>query len=72
MLINRVDHDIKLRCIELGITQKELARRMNTSSKYVNNIIKMKVGAVALYFVKVVEKLGYDVQIEYIEINDKS
>ena len=72
MLINRIDHDIKLICIELELNKKELAERINTSSKYVNKIINMKVSAVAVDFVRAVEKLGYDIQIEYIERNDKN
>ena len=38
MLINRIDHDIKLICIELELTQKELAKRINALNKHVNSM----------------------------------
>lgn len=44
MLKNNIEVDVKVKCIELGITQAQLAENINTTSSYVNRVIKKKEG----------------------------
>ena len=40
MLKNNVEIDVKVKCMEEGITQAQLAEKVGTSAPYVNRIIK--------------------------------
>jgi len=42
MIRNNIEVDIKVKCIENGITQAKLAEEIGTTSQYVNRIIKNK------------------------------
>ena len=42
MLKNNIEVDVKVKCIESGITQAQLADRIETTSFYVNRVIKKK------------------------------
>ena len=60
MLKNNIEVDVKVKCIENGITQAQLAEKSDTSSPYVNRIIKNKT------FIRMMEELGYDVELTYV------
>ena len=59
MLKNNIEVDVKVKCIENGITQAQLAEKSDTSSPYVNRIIKKNDGVVNKTFIRMMEELGY-------------
>ena len=67
MLKNNIEVDVKVKCIELGITQAQLAENINTTSSYVNRVIKKKEGVINNTFVKMMEALGYDIELNYVK-----
>ena len=71
MLKNKIEVDVKVKCIEAGITQAQLANNIETTSAYVNRIIKKKDGVINNTFVKMIEELGYDIELNYIKRESK-
>lgn len=67
MLKNNIEVDVKVKCIENGITQAQLAEKTETSSPYVNRIIKRQGGVVNKTFLRMMEELGYDVELTYVK-----
>ena len=67
MLKNNIEVDVKVKCIENGITQAQLAEKSDTSSPYVNRIIKKSDGIVNKTFIRMMEELVYDVELTYVE-----
>ena len=39
---NNIEVDVKIKCIERGMTQAQLAEKIKTTSPYVNRIIKSR------------------------------
>ena len=71
MVKNNIEVDVKVKCIESGITQAQLAEKIGTSSQYVNRIIKKEDGVMNKTFVQMMAALGYDVEITYIRKLDE-
>lgn len=67
MVKNNIEVDVKVKCIEAGKTQVQLAEEIGTTSQYVNRIIKKKDGVVNKTFVQIMEKLGYDIELTYVK-----
>lgn len=67
MITNNIEVDVKVKCIETGKTQVQLAEEIGTTSQYVNRIIKKKDGVVNKTFVQMMEKLGYDIELTYVK-----
>ena len=67
MLKNNLEVDVKVKCIESGITQAQLAENIETTSSYVNRVIKKKEGVINKTFVKMMEELGYDIELTYVK-----
>ena len=67
MVKNNIEVDVKVKCIEAGKTQVQLAEEIGTTSQYVNQIIKKKDGVVNKIFVQMMEKLGYDIELTYVK-----
>lgn len=65
-----IEADVKVKCIETGITQARLAEKIKTTSPYVNRIIKKWDGVVNKTFVQMLETLGYDVELTYVKRED--
>ena len=63
MLQNNVEMDLKMRLIESGQTQTEVAEKLGVSLSYVNRITKGREQIVNKTFVKMMDELGYDVEI---------
>ena len=59
--------DVKTKCIEQGKTQVNLAEEIETTKAYVNRVIKKQDGVVNQTFVKMMEALGYDIELRYVE-----
>ena len=66
MVKNNIEVDAKVKCIEKGITQAQLAEKVGTTSSYVNRIIKGG-DVVNNTFVQMMDRLGYDIELKYIE-----
>lgn len=67
MLKNNIEIDVKVKCMEEGITQAQLAEKVGTSAQYLNRLIKNSEGVVNKTFISMLEQLGYDVEIKYIK-----
>ena len=65
MLRNNIELDLKTRFAEEGITQTEVAEKLGVSPPYVNRIIRGREQIVNRTFVKMLEELGYDVELTY-------
>ncbi len=65
MLQNNVEMDLKMRLIESGQTQKEIAEKLGVTLSYVNRITKGREQIVNKTFVKMMDELGYDVRLTY-------
>lgn len=66
MVKNNIEVDVKVKCIESGKTQVQIAEEINTTSQYVNRVIKKKDGVINNTFVQMMEALGYDIEITYV------
>ena len=66
MIKNNFELDIKMKCLESGLTQAQPGERIDTSEQYVNRVIKQKAGTIMnRTFVKMMEAMGYDVVVSY-------
>ena len=65
MLTNNIELDLKTRMIEEGVTQTEIAEGLSVSIPYVNRIIRGREHIVNKTFVKMMDELGYDVELTY-------
>lgn len=66
MLRNNIELDVKVKCLEAGITQDQLATQIGTTGQYVNRVIKKKDGYVNKTLVQMLEALGYDIELTYV------
>lgn len=66
MVRNNIELDVKVKCVEQGVTQQTLAEKIGTTGQYVNRIVKKKDGIMNKTFVEIMEALGYDIEITYI------
>ena len=67
MVKNNIEIDVKVKCVEEQITQAQLAERVGTTAPYVNKLIRRQEGVVNNTFMKMLEKLGYDIQLTYVK-----
>ena len=65
MFQNNIELDLKTRFIEGGLTQTEVADKVGVSLAYVNRITKGRENIVNKTFVKIMDELGYDVELTY-------
>lgn len=65
MLQNNIELDLKTKLIESGWTQTEIAEKVGVSLSYVNRITKGREQIVNKTFVKMMDELGYDVELTY-------
>lgn len=71
MIKNNIEIDVKVKCMEEGITQAQLAEKVGTSAPYLNRVIKNTDGVVNKTFVSMMDQLGYDIEITYIKKQQK-
>lgn len=69
MVTNNIEIDIKVKCVEEQMTQAKLAEKVGTLASYVNKLIKRDEGVVNNTFVKMLEALGYDIELHYVKRN---
>ena len=67
MLRNNVELDLKTQFIEDGVTQTEIAEKVGVSLPYVNRIIRGREQIVNKTFIKILDELGYDVELTYVK-----
>ena len=67
MIKNNIEVDVKVKCIENGTTQAQLAETIGTTGQYVNRIIKRQGGVVNKTFLRMMEEFGYDVELAYVK-----
>ena len=67
MVKNNIEVDVKVNCIEQGKTQAKLAEEIDTTKAYVNRVIKKNDSVVNNTFVKMMEALGYDIELHYVK-----
>ena len=67
MIKNNIELDVKVKCIEQGTTQTQIADDIGTTKSYVNRIIKKPEGVVNKTFVQMMESLGYDIELTYVK-----
>lgn len=72
MIKNNIELDVKVKCIENGITQAQVAEKVGTSGPYVNRIIKKQDGVVNKTFVQMLEALGYDIELTCVKRDGNS
>ncbi len=65
MLRNSVELDLKTKYSEEGMTQTEIAETIGVSLPYVNRITKGREQIVNKTFIKILDELGYDVELVY-------
>ena len=70
MLKNNIELDMKIKCLEAGLTQEQLATKIGTTGQYVNRVIKKKDGFVNKTLIQMLEALGYDVELTYVKKED--
>ena len=66
MVRNNIELDVKVKCVEQGVTQQTIAEKIGTTGQYVNRIVNKKDGIMNKTFVEIMEALGYDIEITYI------
>ena len=66
MVTNNIEIDVKIKCLEAGMTQQEVGEAIGTTGQYVNRVIKKKSGVVNKTFIQMMEALGYDNELTYI------
>ena len=71
MLKNNIEMDVKMRCIEKSTTQAKIAENIGTSPSYVNKIVRSKEQIMNKTFLAMMEDLGFDVELQYVERKEK-
>ena len=71
MLKNNIEMDVKMRCIEKSTTQAKIAENIGTSPSYVNKIVRSKEQIMNKTFLAMMEDLGLDVELHYVERKEK-
>jgi len=69
MLKNNIELDFKVKCIENETTQTKVAEDIGTTKSYVSRIIKNSDRVVNKTFIKMMESLGYDIELKYVKKN---
>lgn len=67
MVKNNIELDVKVKCLEAGLTQEQVATKIGTTAQYVNRVIKKKDGFINNTFVQIMEALGYDIELTYVK-----
>ena len=67
MVRNNIEIDIKIKCVEEQMTQAKLAKKVGTPASYVNKLIRRDEGIVNNTYVKMLEALGYDIELNYVK-----
>ena len=61
------EKEIKIKCLEEDTTQAEIAEKAGTTGSYVSRLINKNDGIINKTFVRLLEELGYDVELTYVK-----
>lgn len=67
MILNNIEVDVKVKCLEAGMTQMQLGEAVGSTGQYVNRVMKNKNGVMNKTYVKMLEALGYDIELTYVK-----
>ena len=67
MVKNNIEVDVKIKCIEAGMTQAQLGEAIGTTGQYVNRVMKKSDGIVNKTFISMIEALGYNIELTYVK-----
>jgi len=67
MVKNNIELDVKVKCLEAGMTQQQVGEAIGTTGQYVNRVLKKTEGIVNKTFVQMMEALGYDIELTYVK-----
>lgn len=67
MVKNNIELDVKVKCVEGGMSQQQIGETIGTTGQYVNRVIKKKDGIINKTFVQIMEALGYDIVMTYVK-----
>ena len=67
MVKNNIQYDIRVKMLEAGKTQQEVAEQIGTSQTYLSALGKKVDGVVNRTLVKVMDALGYDIVLTYVK-----
>ena len=67
MVTNNIELDVKVKCIELDTTQTQIADNIGTTKSYISRLIKKSDSVVNKTFVRLMEDLGYDIELTYVK-----
>lgn len=70
MIKTNIQNEVKKLCIDENTTLTELAESCGTSKQYVSRLLG-KTGLVNAMLVKLVETLGYDIEITFVKREEK-
>ena len=70
MLLNNIEIDVKVKCIEQNKPQSKLAEEIGTSAPYVSRVVNSGDKILNKTFVQIMEHLGYDIELTYVERNE--
>lgn len=71
MLGNNIEFDVKVKCIEAGITQAKLAKLVETTPSYLNQLIRKQEKIINKTFVQMMDSLGNDIELTYTKRNEE-
>ena len=72
MIKNNIEIDVKVKCIEADTTQAKLAAAIGSTPPYINRRVRKNDVVVNRTFVKMMEELGYDIELIYVKRNTNS
>lgn len=67
MIKNNIEIDVKVKCIEADMTQAKLAAAIGSTPPYINRLVRKSDVVVNKTFVKMMEELGYDIELIYVK-----
>lgn len=70
MVTNNIEIDTKVKLLEAGKTQEQLGAEIGTTGQYINRVMKKSTNIVNATYVKMMEALGYDIQLTYTKRED--
>lgn len=65
MLLNNIELDVKIKCIEEKLSQQTVGKDIGTSGAYLSRLINHPEKIVNKIFLSAMERLGYDVELTY-------
>ena len=71
MIKNNIEIDVKVKCLESETTQARLAAAIHSTPPYVNRLVKKSDTVVNKTFVRMIEELGYDIELTYVKREKK-